>query len=380
MRDDRLRRWIAGATVGAAALALTAGPAVAQERGIELVTPPGDAAYNVKFRFADPDGERIYYQVGSDADSPAGALPDNGAADEFSATRGSTSWVQAWLSPYCAGAFSVHDPGAECDGRQAGDDLLAAHAGRILFSTATPIPPGMPALPIAPALPPFPNIPKELYIGDASTTALRSRSAPDPAVWGTGSGINGVVATSPDLETVAFTSSDPRTSDAASLPAGQHVYVWRDGTLRLVSAPVGGASGGECADTTCPTWVLPGSADASSSRGARLAHAVSDDGERIFFTSGRKLHPDAIAGRTNAYVLDGGTLRLLSAGLEPSTPNPVAHSRFEWATPDGSRAFVVTNSSPAWPGASNALWAVDVPTGTTTRITRDARRARLGLR
>ena len=71
-----------------------------------------------------------------------------------------------------------------------------------------------------------------------------------------------------------------------------------------------------------------------------LPRHLTDDGRRVFFTTGEALVPEDANGRLDAYVYDADTasVRLLSSGTEPSD------SFFLDASPDGKDAFFVTRS------------------------------------
>lgn len=71
---------------------------------------------------------------------------------------------------------------------------------------------------------------------------------------------------------------------------------------------------------------------------AHLSHALSDDGERVFFSSAAPLVPADANGKVDAYEYDvpSGTLRLLSSGRD------AADSWFLDASANGDDAFFVT--------------------------------------
>jgi hypothetical protein len=75
-----------------------------------------------------------------------------------------------------------------------------------------------------------------------------------------------------------------------------------------------------------------------SAKTAKLSHALSDDGQHVFFTTAEALVPQDTNGVSDAYVYDtaGATVRLLSSGTDPSP------SYFIDASDDGQNAFFVT--------------------------------------
>lgn len=342
------------------ALLLATASAVAQERHYELVSPADDRFYNAVFRAADPDLSGVYYQVGGSSGAPEPAWHDGAVPDAFGATRTAQGWETSWLTPYCPHKFSVYDEGDCTDTSEApGPEWwVSAGDGKIIFATQAPIAPGKPGWDVSP-LAPWPT--NEIYAGNAQTTSqLGWETLPSPDGWGSGIDVDEWMAASADQSTVVFVSEDVRLAEAASLPAGPHLYVNRNGTLDLVSAPVDGASGGECA-SPCEVRTLSGNPVSASWRSPQITHVVSNDGQRVFFSTNRRLHPDATAGRNEVYVRDGEQLRLLSDGLVDRT-GIGNDATFQWAAADGSRAFIEVNGR---------LWAVDVPSETSTSLTPD---------
>jgi hypothetical protein len=107
------------------------------------------------------------------------------------------------------------------------------------------------------------------------------------------------------------------------------------------------AGSGSLVCATCNPGAVKATADASISvntdNGAmaptsHLSHALSDDGSRVFFTSGEALVPEDTDGTKDAYEYDAatGAVALLSSGRSPF------NSWFMDASDDGSDAFFLT--------------------------------------
>jgi hypothetical protein len=149
---------------------------------------------------------------------------------------------------------------------------------------------------------------------------------------------------SADFSHVVFEGSDNLTADASG--TGWKLYEWVDGELRIA---------GVLPDSACGTPpCIP--SEAAAGAGAHIAgakgtntqqaHAVSEDGSRVFFTASPtgtlKSSGTVLAGLEGSlYVrIDGTTTTQIDAS-ERSTPDPDGPGRsvFQWASPDGDEAL-----------------------------------------
>ncbi len=90
-----------------------------------------------------------------------------------------------------------------------------------------------------------------------------------------------------------------------------------------------------------------------------LNHAISDDGQRVFFTTGEALVPQDTNGKLDAYEYDvqSGTVHLLSSGRDPSD------SYFLNASPSGDDAFILTRERLVGRDTDSAYDLYDVRVG-----------------
>ncbi len=112
-----------------------------------------------------------------------------------------------------------------------------------------------------------------------------------------------------------------------------YLYSAVDGKLSCASCnPSGAAAAG---DASTQTRVSGGGGSGTTSV---VNRAMSDDGRRVFFTSGDALVPQDTNGKLDAYEYDvgSGTVHLLSTGKDPFD------SYFMNASPSGDDAFILT--------------------------------------
>jgi hypothetical protein len=114
----------------------------------------------------------------------------------------------------------------------------------------------------------------------------------------------------------------------------RELYLYSADSGRLVCASCNPS--GRAATTDALTDVREGAAN--SGKTAKLSHALSDDGQHVFFSTAEALVPQDTNGVADAYVYDtaSATVHLLSSGTDPSP------SYFIDASDDGQNAFFVT--------------------------------------
>ena len=202
-----------------------------------------------------------------------------------------------------------------------------------------------------------------------------------------------VEASNSDASVVVFSEKAQLTPDAPAAPSGLNtgskisdLYVWSEGTIRYVPYLPDG------------TPVLAHLANGGTDGGLNLAtqtHAVSEDGERIFFLYESKIYLREHALREQSAISGGECTEPAKACTIPidvSEEGPsemgdqfderAAYDReFLYATPDGSRAFftdrrrLTPDSTAVLPdrkqgiSAKSDLYEYDVGTGETTDLT-----------
>jgi hypothetical protein len=114
----------------------------------------------------------------------------------------------------------------------------------------------------------------------------------------------------------------------------RELYLYSTDTGRLVCVSCNPT--GRAATANALTDVREGAAN--SGKTAKLSHALSDDGQHVFFSTAEALVPQDTNGVADAYVYDtqDASVRLLSSGTDPSP------SYFIDASDDGNNAFFVT--------------------------------------
>jgi WD40-like Beta Propeller Repeat len=115
----------------------------------------------------------------------------------------------------------------------------------------------------------------------------------------------------------------------------RELYIYRaDATPHLLCASCNPTGARATADATATVHTGVGGAAVTS----HLNHPLSDDGRRVFFSSGEALVPQDTNGKVDAYEYDvaSGSLHLLSSGTDPSD------SYFLDASRSGDDAFILT--------------------------------------
>jgi hypothetical protein len=178
-------------------------------------------------------------------------------------------------------------------------------------------------------------------------------------------------AESADGDRVIFDEAAPL---VASAPTGDDLYVWSEGVVRLVTyTPSGDAGGGVAA---------AGAYSAQSGFGsspAAITHAVSSDGESVFFEVGGGLYLREHAAQPQSTV-EGGVCVQPALACTVEVDRAVSGATgssgggsFQWADTEGTRAFFtdasrLTPGSTAEPGKPD-LYEYDVATGQLADLT-----------
>jgi hypothetical protein len=160
---------------------------------------------------------------------------------------------------------------------------------------------------------------------------------------------------SQDCETVVFSTASAYPGVAGETnSSGKRLYEWRDGAFFNLGLVPG--EGGEQA-------ISP----ASEPGGPR--NAVSEDGSRVFFDATRRSSPNpAEVGSQGVFVRKAGG-EVVDISLS-QTGTPDTGATFQWATPDGTRAFFTANAGLASAGSSAGtdLYEYDLTTGELTDL------------
>jgi hypothetical protein len=132
-----------------------------------------------------------------------------------------------------------------------------------------------------------------------------------------------------------------------------YVYSADDGRLSCASCNPSGAP--PVSNASTQTRAHGG----GSSTTSVVSRALSDDGRRVFFTSGDALVPQDTNGKLDAYEYDvpSGTVHLLSSGSDPSD------SYFMGASGNGDEAFILTRQRLVGWDTDNSYDLYDVRAG-----------------
>lgn len=306
-----------GVLVSIAVAALSVSPAVAavpgNGRAWELVTPsePVSAIFSRPLAL-NPAGTRLAYLS-------LGAMPGAPAGDFIAATvaiRGGDGWkTEPVGSPYS----SQGKAGAAPTLSVAFDKDVSAS----IWLADVPLIDGSP-----------PEGTFALYRRSASggLTLLVVLGASEPT-W---------VRASDDVQRVFFTSAEHLLSADAGRTEGESIYEISNGGLRLIDVNGAGEELSPCGATV---------------------HAVSETGERVFFTS----RGSACAGPSRVYLREGGetTVDIGESRCTRVDCNSPQDVLFAGATPSGSSAFLVTAQQlvNADTDEANDLYRYDVNSG-----------------
>ncbi|HEX3174392.1 MAG TPA: hypothetical protein VHQ43_09270, partial [Solirubrobacterales bacterium] len=154
-------------------------------------------------------------------------------------------------------------------------------------------------------------------------------------------------AASADFHQVLFEDTDNLIPEASG--GLQKLYEWDEGTLRLAGILPDEA----CATPPCvATESVAGSGAMTNPGGTQgegsytqLQHVISDDGSRVFFTAEVTLHDSGYWG--SLYLREDAAHTVQIDASERSTPDPKGpgRSQFQIASPDGSRAYFISEEA-----------------------------------
>jgi hypothetical protein len=164
---------------------------------------------------------------------------------------------------------------------------------------------------------------------------------PEPAAQPAYRSLTGqYAAASDDFSHIVYESTGNQINDPTT-PAGvKRLFEWHDGSLSLVSID---PSDHAFTTPSAIPWHLRGASAGNSD----AVNAVSADGSRIFFQNPMD-DKSCAATATDCEVYlreDGATTYWVSEQeCSPACSNTSAPDEFEWATPDGSKAFFATTA------------------------------------
>lgn len=149
-------------------------------------------------------------------------------------------------------------------------------------------------------------------------------------------------AESADGSRVIFDEAAPLVSGA---PGGDDLYIWSEGIVRLVTYDsAGNAEGGVMASGAYSTQPGFGSSPAG------VTHAVSSDGESVFFESGGNLYLREHAAQPQS-VVEGGVCKQPELACTVEVDNAVLGATgssgggtFQWASSEGTKVFFTDES------------------------------------
>jgi WD40-like Beta Propeller Repeat len=311
-------------------------------RTYELVSPVDKRGSDViglplRVRSAT-DGDAVTYAASTSFGDSQGSTT---AGVEYMSVRGTDSWLTHPLTPFQA---PVEQPSGFSSGQFTGEFSPGLDMG--IFRGLTPVPgtggdnvAGVANLYLASGM--RSGIPHFQLLSDAAepVSAVPVETAPH---------IN-LAGASADFEHVIFETHDNLTLGANGF--GDKAYEWSGGELRLVGILPDDACGAP--PCIAPASVIGAGALVDLTFGSgtytNLAHAISDDGSRIFFTA--RSSPDwgslgstSVGFAGSLYVRINGQSTVQVDATERSTPDPKGpgRSQFQMASPDGKTAFFLS--------------------------------------
>ena len=170
---------------------------------------------------------------------------------------------------------------------------------------------------------------------------------------------------------VVFEDSDSLTADASG--TSSKLYEWSAGEVRLAGVLPDGA----CGSPPCVASEAVGGAGVvvegygGWGTDTEAAHAVSEDGSRVFFTAGSLQKAEGDVGfEGSLYVREDGARTTQLDASERSAPDPAGpgRSEFQWASPAGDEVLFLSreelvDSDTDGEGVSLYRWRADAPAG-----------------
>jgi hypothetical protein len=371
---------LASSTVPSAQAATCANEAIRAEQGsaalalpdcraYELVSPGSNPSLTKFSTFesgggkASPDGNAISYATRYPA---AGSLV---SSETWLSRRNTGGWVVTRLDPQLTPSPTKR---AECEpGVALSEDLSSflVSAGGDLESAEAPAP-GECGVPAEELVPGEPRGFSNLYLRRASAPYVLANPAPIGVTPANAT----YQAASADLGRIVFSEQAMLTSESAP---GSNLFEWADGVVRAIGVlPSGehvpaelGAATRDWGGTESSGWLMGL---------APVSHAVSADGERVFFEANGNLYLRENAGQAPAATVNcrtttepdlACTLQLdvsFGAGLSGG-------GVFQFASRTGDRVFFTSDHALTFPASAQAgkpdLYEYDVDAGQLFNLT-----------
>ncbi|HEY2766765.1 MAG TPA: hypothetical protein VGI76_00830 [Solirubrobacteraceae bacterium] len=303
-------RWLARAgavalcaLLGSSGFAVAADAALPEGRVYELVSPPdknGAAVLNTTTQTAIGGGAVAFGSEGA-----FGGVQGAMATNAYVATRGTTGWSTVGIQPPIESGGELFPP-------LTGVRYLSADFSKQVVETQEPaLVPGAPV-----------EVPN-LYVRDNATGSyeLVTIHTPSPVPGNYGFSLAFADA-SADLSHVIFQAAGKLTPDASE---AVNLYEWANGHLRLISTPVPAAGGTVAGD---------GAGTGDGNLGSHTQHSISDDGSRVFFSTGNEEGP--------LYMKEGNATIHVSASQSSTPEGEGEKGRFMTAMSDGSKVLFVS--------------------------------------
>lgn len=354
-------------------------------RAYERVSPPGTTPYAAEGKThgaqASASSNAIAWYTYYPPDLP-------GAGGQwYLSTRGESGWTttsvvppqspgsQQWFdcqpSTYFSSdlSASVLSDGFESIGLAHGVQQYCGHNEPSLFSSAE-----WQRMEEVEHIQPEPEGRQNLFLRATATGAYQSinrtplAETPENATFEAGSR---------DLSHVVFAENAKLTSNA---PSGENLYEWTSGSLRLVTVLRNGqgVNGALVDGTKVDSSAVTGKGEAFGDP-AMVTHAVSEDGERAFFTYEDKLYvrenvaeePSAVNGKEECTEAGKACTAQIDASQAGASGGG---GMFLWASADGSRAYFAAESAAkltadTQTGSGANLYEYDVMTHTLRDLT-----------
>jgi hypothetical protein len=269
-----------------------------------------------------------------------------GGANEYLSTRTAAGWVTSAITPPLP-------PGQESSAVGVSFQGINADATSWLMQTGDPFDPG------------DTNETMDLYLRDADGRVTWV-SQPEPGMPAPGYQAFFPGESTADLSHIVFQDTNKLTAAAGGLDTYAYgLYEWANGSLKLVNVDSSGA------------LLTTYGAAFGSGIGSQGRHALSADGERIYFTTPDDVYaPPAPNNIKRVYLRQSGqTTTEVSASqcTEVACEGPVQDAIFQGASVDGSLAYFISKAR-LTNGATEGggLYRFEANTGKLTLLTPDA--------